>query len=201
MNLSSLRTRLLAGIVALGAVASGCSPGRDPAPTEAAEPADGSATTAANPDDPPAPPAATGAPSENPAPGAAHAAVTEPPPLAGLMARVGFDPDGAAALDDFVHLPPGATGESGEFRRGTDTVRVALIRYPNPRFAAPHVTDIDERRRVLPHPHEAVASRDRFVVHVVARDLATADAVARDVSVALGWAATEAPTGTATRGE
>lgn len=195
----------LTACIALGA----CSRPSDPALPGAAPPQDGVAPGAASPDGSAAAGGHTGAATEaagrpagrGPASAAAVSSATEPPPLPNLMTRLGFESDGTAALDDFVHLPPGATGESGEFRRGTDTVRVALIRYPNPRFAAPHVTDIDERRRVLPHPHEAVASYDRFVVHIVARDLETADAVARQASDALGWTSVDAPAAGTSSGE
>lgn len=145
-----------------------------PATAEAGPPADGSATAApsvvadpAGPDD--------GTP------------LAVPPPLPELMARLGYHDATEVALAEFVPVPPGATGEAGAFGRGESTVRVALVRYANARFAGPHVRDLEERRMVLPQSGEAVLHAGRFVVHIEALDRATADGVASQLRTALRW--------------
>jgi hypothetical protein len=110
-----------------------------------------------------------------------------PPPLPELMARLGYHDATEVALAEFVPVPPGATGEAGAFGRGESTVRVALVRYANARFAGPHVRDLEERRMVLPQSGEAVLHAGRFVVHIEALDRATADGVASQLRTALRW--------------
>lgn len=111
-----------------------------------------------------------------------------PPPLPELMARLGYHDATEVALAEFVPVPPGATGEAGAFGRGESTVRVALVRYANARFAGPHVRDLEERRMVLPQSGEAVLHAGRFVVHIEALDRAAADELASQLRAALRWA-------------
>lgn len=113
--------------------------------------------------------------------------VPAPPPLERLMRDLGYDDPSEAQLAEFVPVPPGATGEAGVFGRGEQTVRVALLRYPNARFAGPHIRDLEERRALLPGGGEAVLARDRFVVHVEALDRAGADALVERLRERLGW--------------
>lgn len=110
-----------------------------------------------------------------------------PPTLPSLMRQAGFERASQADLADFVHLPPGAEGEAGVFGEGERAVRIALIAYPNPRYVRPHVTDVQERIRVLPNPREAVLHHHRWVVHLMAVDRATADESARRIQAVLGW--------------
>jgi len=123
-------------------------------------------------------------------PGAASPAPGErepPPPLEEWMRAVGYTDRSEIALDQFVHTPPGATGEAGTFGRGDQTVRVASIAYPNERYARPHVTDIEERMRLLPESGDAVAAHGRFVIQVSASSRERADEV-RDAMVQhAGW--------------
>ncbi|MFT6395565.1 MAG: hypothetical protein ACJAYU_000307 [Bradymonadia bacterium] len=103
------------------------------------------------------------------------------------MRQAGFERASEADLADFVHLPPGAEGEAGVFGEGNRAVRIALISYPNPRYVRPHVTDVQERIRVLPNPREAVLHHHRWVVHLMAVDRATADDTAERIRTVLGW--------------
>lgn len=115
------------------------------------------------------------------------APVLVPPPLPDVMQRLGYTDPTEVALAEFVPVPPGATGEAGAFGRGERTVRVALVRYANERFAGPHVRDLAERRALLPDSGEAYLHAGRFVVHIEAVDRATADALAAELADALRW--------------
>lgn len=132
-------------------------------------------------------PAAQAAPAEAPV-GDDEASVLVPPPLPELMLRLGYSDPTEVALAEFVPVPPGATGEAGAFGRGEETVRVALIRYANERFAGPHVRDLAERRAILPDRGEAYLHAGRFVLQVEAVDRATADALVARLAGALRWA-------------
>lgn len=189
-----LRSRLLRALsrcspaLAVAVALAGCSrsetpqePGSGSGAAEAA-PAEGSAP-AAGADSAGTPPPAIAAP---PAPDEGSG-VAVPPSLPALMRRVGFVEAGPEDLAAFVHLPPGAEGQAGVFGEGDRAVRVALIAYPNPRYVAPHLSDVQERVRVLPNPREAAVAHDRFIVHVMAVDRATADEVAGRIAETLGW--------------
>jgi hypothetical protein len=110
-----------------------------------------------------------------------------PPGLVEMMRRAGYTDASQADLAEFVHLPPGADGEAGSFGDGQGEARVAFVRYANERYARPHVTDVLERRRILPGLGEAVASDGRYVIHVRAVDRVTADAIAARIADSLGW--------------
>lgn len=158
-------------------------------PAPAAEAPDGSgaepsATEATAPGTAPETDTQTGADTE---PAAQPESSLAPPALAGLMRRIGYAEASEADLDAFAHLPPGATGDAGTFGSGEATVRVALIAYPNARYVAPHLNDVHERERVLPSPREAAVAHDRWILHVMARDHASARAVADAAADALGW--------------
>jgi len=103
------------------------------------------------------------------------------------MRRIGYETAGEADLAEFVHVPPGARGESGVFGSGEHQVRVALIEYPNPRYVRPHLSDVQERVRVLPSAREAVLAHERWIVHVMAADLATAELTRSRIAEALFW--------------
>ncbi len=122
-----------------------------------------------------------------PAPMAAGSDVQDPPSLPVMMRQIGFDDASEADLAEFVHLPPGAEGTAGAFGGGAAQVRVAVVGYPNPRYAAPHVSDIRERVRVIPSAREAVATHGRWVIHVLAVDRATAEDVRDRLVEFLGW--------------
>jgi hypothetical protein len=118
---------------------------------------------------------------------AAGSGVRDPASLPVLMRQIGFDDASEADLAEFVHLPPGAEGTAGAFGGGAAQVRVALVGYPNPRYAAPHVSDIRERVRVIPSARESVATHGRWVIHVLAVDRATAEDVRDRLVEVLGW--------------
>ncbi len=124
-------------------------------------------------------------PSDVPAPGSGTAA-EEPTPSAGSGTPTPVS-TAEADLAEFVHLPPGAEGTAGAFGGGAAQVRVAVVGYPNPRYAAPHVSDIRERVRVIPSAREAVATHGRWVIHVLAVDRATAEDVRDRLVEFLGW--------------
>lgn len=115
------------------------------------------------------------------------AALEPPPSLPSVMRRAGFVEASPADLADFVHVPPGAEGQAGVFGEGERSVRVALIAYPNPRYVAPHLSDVQERARVLPDAREAAVASGRMIVHVMAVDGATAREVADRIAAVLGW--------------
>lgn len=100
------------------------------------------------------------------------------PDLVALMRAEGWPDATAAELLEFVPVPPGAEGHAGIFGREREQVRVALILYANERFARPHVTDVEERRRVVADLPEAVARSGRLVVHVRASSRGDAEALA-----------------------
>ncbi len=188
--------RVLVVLAALSAVFAGCQRGGD-APDDDGSgvptAADGTGTpTAPGPEAPAADEAAPVDAATPPADDARYAAPpddpTEPPPdLVTLMRAIGFADAVPADLADFVHVPPGAEGEAGSFGGSDGEVRVALVRYPNPRYARPHRTDVEERRRVVPDLGEAVAQQGRFVVHVRAAQRSRADAVVAAIVEELGW--------------
>ena len=120
---------------------------------------------------------------------AAEAAPEQLPDLVAVMRSVGFPESASADLADFVPVPPGAEGVAGTFVEGSTEVRVAVILYPNEQYARPHVTDVEQRLRVVPGTPEAVRRSGTMVVHVRAADPARATEVADGVAAQLGWGA------------
>ena len=104
------------------------------------------------------------------------------PDLVALMRGAGWPDASPAELLDFVPVPPGAVGQAAIFGSGTEQVRVAVILYANDRFAQPHRTDVEERRRLLPDLPEAVAQLGPLVVHVRASERERAEALAAELA-------------------
>lgn len=121
-------------------------------------------------------------------PAAARAA--EPAPLVDLVAlmrEVGFADARPEDLAQYVPVPPGAVGAAGSFAGPEGEVRVALIRYANPNYVRPHLSDLEERRRVIEQLAEAWANDATTVLHVKAIDRATAERVRDAIVARLGW--------------
>ena len=98
-----------------------------------------------------APPAAAGSGSgsgSGAAPAAAAAVVPvpdkplPPPDLGAWVAPAGFTKGAAVAPTDFVPLPPGALATAFRFEASDSAVEALAVRYPNERYARPHVSDV-----------------------------------------------------------
>ena len=98
-----------------------------------------------------APPAAAGSGSgsgSGAAPAAAAAVVPAPdkllppPDLGAWVAPAGFTKGAAVAPTDFVPLPPGALATAFRFEASDSAVEALAVRYPNERYARPHVSDV-----------------------------------------------------------
>jgi hypothetical protein len=109
------------------------------------------------------------------------------PDLVALMRDVGYPDARPDDLARYVPVPPGAIGAAGSFAGVGGEVQVALIRYANANYVRPHLTDLEERRRVVPELAEAWAHDTTAVLHVRAADRATAQRVCDAVSARLGW--------------
>lgn len=138
-------------------------PGQTAAPAPAGVPAAGATDPAAPPDEGPM------------------------PDLLAVMRAVGWPEAEPQDLAAYVPVPPASEGQAGQFGRGDQEVGVALIRYPNPRYAQPHVVDVRERLRVAPTLPEAVAMHGRSVLHVRAADRTTAETVLASIVARLAW--------------
>ena len=112
---------------------------------------------------------------------------TEIPSLVPMMQGIGFASGEDVDLAEFVHAPPAARAEAGSFGDGAEQVRVALIVYPNPRYAEPHFNDVRERVAVIPGSGEAVLMHGVSVIHLRAVDRDTAVRVRDRLAVSLGW--------------
>lgn len=183
----------LAPILLLGMLCSGCPDSEEPSaptPDEGSGADDPQGEPSQEAGDEPEPEASA---EELPATSETHDAVEEsaPPELLVVMRAIGYADAQPSDLAEFVPVPPGATGEAGNFGDGEREVSVALLRYPNPRYARPHVTDVQERRLVLPATGEAVISDGRFVIHIMATNRETADAVASALASELDWSVDE----------
>jgi hypothetical protein len=117
------------------------------------------------------------------------AAAADVPSLESLMRRAGFGGAGQVRADEFVPVPPGATAEAGTFDNAERSVRAVLVRYPNARYARPHVTDVLERRRLLPQSGDAVLSQGAVVIQLQAATRVVADTLANELQRLLDWPA------------
>lgn len=182
------RYNWFAVVSAAAMLTAACDRGAEDAP---AEPATGAATALPEAQTAPDEPATEAAPTPPAADATEPAAAVDdtppPPSLPALMRRVGYVEADSADLADFVHLPPGATGQAGAFGHDEETVRVALISYPNSRYARPHFVDVQTRVNVLPNPREAALVNGRYLVHIMARDLDTANRVRDQIAETLQW--------------
>lgn len=120
------------------------------------------------------------------------AVVNDPDPepavdLAVLLTRAGFVAQGELQVDEFVPVPPGATATAATFGRGDWTARAVLVRYPNPQYARPHVTDVLERRALVPDSGDAVLARANTVLQLRLGSRTQADALVEELRVLLQW--------------
>ena len=97
-----------------------------------------------------APPAAAGSGSGSGSGAAPATAASErpepnhkaPPDLAAWVASAGFTKGAAVAPPDFGPLPPGALATAFRFEASDSAVEALAVRYPNERYARPHVSDV-----------------------------------------------------------
>ena len=141
---------------------------------------DGSAPTAGQEPVPSAPDSPSAA-------GAAEQQSQTPVDLEALLTRAGFVAQGELRVDEFVPVPPGATATAATFGRADSTARAVLVQYPNPRYARPHVTDVLERRALMPDSGDAVLARGSTVIQLRMGNRAQADALAEELRVLLQW--------------
>ena len=111
----------------------------------------------------------------------------EEPSLVPMMQAIGYTGADDVDLAEFVHAPPAARAEAGSFGNGANQVRVALIIYPNPRYAEPHYHDVRERVAVVPGEGEAVLLHESIVIHIRAVDRDTAVDTRNRLATSLGW--------------
>jgi len=154
----------------------------------------------------PAPPSAasgsgsgSGASPAAPAPGAAAVVPVPskplpPPDLAAWVAPAGFTKGALVAPADFVPLPPGALAVANRFDATDSSVEALAVRYPNERYARPHVSDV---RTPDPGGSKVVrraVQQGSLVVEVRGADAATVARFASAVATGLGLPP-EAPAG------
>lgn len=107
--------------------------------------------------------------------------------LESLLRRAGFEPGDEIEVYEFVPVPPGATASAATFGRGTLEARIVAVNYPNPQYARPHVTDVLERRALLPTGGDAVLARGSQVIQLRLLEREAADALADELRVLLQW--------------
>ncbi len=110
-----------------------------------------------------------------------------PVDLQSLLRRAGFVPGEEIAVDEFVPVPPGATASAATFGRDAQQARIVAVNYPNPQYARPHVTDVLERRALLPMGGDAVLARGSQVIQLRLLDREQADELAEELRVLLQW--------------
>ena len=150
---------------------------------------------------PSAAPSGSGSGSGAQAPAAAAAAVVAPAPrplpppdLAPWVAAAGFSKGAAVAPAAFVPLPPGALAAGFRFDATESSVEALAVRYPNERYARPHVSDV---RTPDPGGSKVVrraVQQGSLVVEVRGADAATVARFASAVATGLGLPP-EAPAG------
>ncbi len=171
----------LGSLVAISAAFSfaiGCTPDHS---SDATTPAEPTAPTVMAPPTSPQPLVES-----QPEPTAAAPVAT--PSLVPMMRELGYTSAEEIDLAEFVHAPPAAHAEAGSFGNGAQQVRVALVIYPNDRYAAPHFNDVRERLAVVPELGEAVLMHDTAVIHIRAVDRQTALQTRDALASALSWA-------------
>jgi hypothetical protein len=123
---------------------------------------------------------------EQPSPGTALSDVPRVD-LESLLLRAGYAAGDEIAVDEFVPVPPGAVANAATFGRDGLDARILVVSYPNPQYARPHVTDVLERRALLPTGGDAVLARGTEVIQLRMLDRAAADQLAEELRVLLQW--------------
>jgi hypothetical protein len=138
-------------------------------------------------------PAAAGSGSGSGAAPAAAAAVVPaadkllpPPDLAAWVAPAGFTKGAAVAPTDFVPLPPGALATAFRFEASDSAVEALAVRYPNERYARPHVSDVRTPDPGGSKVARKVVQKGSLVVEVRGADPAAVARFASAVATGLG---------------
>jgi hypothetical protein len=138
-------------------------------------------------------PAAAGSGSGSGATPAAAAAVIPapgkllpPPDLAAWVAPAGFTKGAAVAPTDFVPLPPGALAAAFRFEATDSSVEALAVRYPNERYARPHVSDVRTPDPGGSKVARKVVQNGALVVEVRGADPAAVARFASAVATGLG---------------
>ena len=140
-------------------------------------------------------PAAAGSGSGSGATPAAAAAVVQapgkllpPPDLAAWVAPAGFTKGAVVAPTDFVPLPPGALAPAFRFEATDSSVEALAVRYPNERYARPHVSDVRTPDPGGSKVARKVVQNGALVVEVRGADPAAVARFASAVATGLGVA-------------
>jgi hypothetical protein len=138
-------------------------------------------------------PAAAGSGSGSGAAPAAAAAVVPaadkllpPPDLAAWVAPAGFTKGAAVVPTDFVPLPPGALATAFRFEASDSAVEALAVRYPNERYARPHVSDVRTPDPGGSKVARKVVQKGSLVVEVRGADPAAVARFASAVATGLG---------------
>ena len=111
-----------------------------------------------------------------------------PPDLAAWVASAGFTKGAAVAPADFVPLPPGALAAAFRFEATDSTVEALAVRYPNERYARPHVSDVRTPDPGGSKVARQVVQNGSLVVEVRGADPAAVARFASAVATGLGVA-------------
>lgn len=115
-----------------------------------------------------------------------------PPDLGAWVAPAGFTKGAAVAPTDFVPLPPGALAAAFRFEATDSSVEALAVRYPNERYARPHVSDVRTPDPGGSKVARQVVQNGSLVVEVRGADPAAVARFASAVATGLG-VAPEAP--------
>ena len=111
-----------------------------------------------------------------------------PPDLAAWVAPAGFTKGAAVAPTDFVPLPPGALAAAFRFEATDSSVQALAVRYPNERYARPHVSDVRTPDPGGSKVARQVVQKGALVVEVRGADPAAVARFASAVATGLGVA-------------
>ncbi len=115
-----------------------------------------------------------------------------PPDLAAWVAPAGFTKGAAVSPADFVPLPPGALATAFRFEANDSSIEALAVRYPNERYARPHVSDVRTPDPGGSKVARKVVQKGSLVVEVRGADPAAVARFASAVATGLG-VAPEAP--------
>lgn len=109
-----------------------------------------------------------------------------PPDLTAWVAPAGFTKGGPVAPTDFVPLPPGALATAFRFEASDSAVDALAVRYPNQRYARPHVSDVRTPDPGGSKVARKVVQNGSLVVEVRGADPAAVARFASAVATGLG---------------